>query len=224
MTHWWTYVVPRVVWNAHSRYNRDIRIIEENRQYKLLVNGARESGRYIEDLWKFALRTFTFPLGWHAHTILVLGVAGGSVIHILHERFADARITGVDIDQTMIDIGRKFFGLGEIQTLTCVARDARQFLRKTTRRYDLIVVDIFIGPDVPDFVLDRSFHDRVRGHLAAGGSVLINYLRQPGYEHNALKLERMLKKRYASVRSADINNNRFFLGSSASFVLELPHV
>lgn len=212
-TRWWTYFWPRVVLKTGSRYNRDIRIIEENRRYKLLVNGARESGEYIEGLWLHAFKELDFTAGFRYGEILVLGIAGGTVIRLLHERYPDARITGVDIDGAMIGIGQEYFGLRDIKALSCVRADARTYLTRTAERYDLIVIDLFIGPDVPDFVIDAAFHDSVRKRLRNNGTVFINYLRQPGYENKAPELERILKKRYASVRSTDKNNNRFFLGS-----------
>lgn len=212
-THWWTHFWPRVALKTGSSYNRDIRVIEENRQFKLLVNGARESGAYIESLWRYAFTAFHFTQDEDVKRILVLGIAGGTVIHMLHKMFPDAHITGVDIDGAMIGIGQEYFGLRDIKALSCVRADARTYLTRTAQRYDLIVIDLFIGPDVPDFVIDEAFHDSVRKRLRDNGVVFINYLRQPGYENKAPELERILKKRYASVRSTDKNNNRFFLGS-----------
>jgi len=212
-TYWWTYLWPRVVLKTGSRYNRDIRIIEENRRYKLLVNGARESGEYIDGLWQHAFRSFGFPDNRQYSDILVLGIAGGTVIHMLHGLYPGARIAGVDIDEVMIGIGQEYFGLRDIKSLSCILGDARTYLTRTGKKYDLIVIDLFIGPDVPDFVLDGAFHDSVRKRLRDNGAVFINYLRQPGYENKATELERLLKKRYTTVLSTDTNNNRFLLGS-----------
>src|SRR3989344_2102034 len=111
---WFSYIFPQTILRTSSKYNDDIRVNEERGKLKLLVNGSRESGEYIEKLWKEAFAAFGFGgLGSVTPSILVLGVAGGTVIHLLRRMFPAAAITGVDIDDVMLDIGRTYFGLGE---------------------------------------------------------------------------------------------------------------
>lgn len=210
--HWWSYLIPITILKTGSRYNKDIRINEENGKFKLLVNGARESGAYIETLWKYAFRMLGVTRGKTVNHILVLGVAGGTVIHMLRHLYPDARITGVDIDDVILDAGKKYFGLGALPGFTAVCRDARKFVSAYKGvRFDLVVVDIYIGPDVPDFVLSEVFERKVNTLLAPGGCVLINYLRQAGYEEKVATLRQQLETIYTNVASADIYNNRFFL-------------
>ncbi len=208
---WLSYIFPQTIARLSSAYNRDIRINEEQGRYKLLVNGARESGAYIEDLWRFAF----FRLGVSHRSlgnVLVLGVAGGTVIHILGAMHPKARIIGVDIDHVMIDVGRRYFSLGEIPGLRLICADARIFVKAHKGpRFDLIIIDLFIGPNIPDVVISEPFQKDVQKILAQNGSVMINYLRQSGYETKAGTLQKILKKLYSSVCSIDRYNNRFFL-------------
>jgi len=142
----------------------------------------------------------------------VLGTAGGTVIHLLRELFPQSQITGVDIDEVMISVGKKYFGLSEVQNLKLICEDAKVFVKQYTgNRYDLVVTDIFVGPDVPDFVVSIDFQRGVKKILDKKGVTIINYLRQPGYEKKAPKLFTVLTSLYAKVSSADRNNNRFFL-------------
>ncbi|HLD24807.1 MAG TPA: fused MFS/spermidine synthase [Patescibacteria group bacterium] len=205
---WLSYLSPQTVLRTSSRYNRDIRINEERGRQKLLVNGARESGEYIEGLWKFAFSRFHLPK--QAKNVLILGVAGGTVIRMLSQLYPKARITGVDIDEVMINIGKTYFGLNDISQATLVCDDAKNFITKTKERFDAVIVDVFIGPDVPDFVLTEDFQKNVKNILSKTGGVMINYLRQPGYEEKATKLEHVLQNLYDEVRSVDRYNNRFF--------------
>lgn len=209
---WLSYLVPQTVAIVSSPYNALIRINLESGQYKLLVNGARESGQYIRELWKHAFSTLGMPISRPMKKILVLGVAGGTVIHMLHDMYPEANITGVDIDQVMIDVGKKYFGLGDIKNLHCVRDDAKVFIRSYKGKpFDLIVIDIFIGPDVPDFVTSLSFESTVKKILSKQGRTIINYLQQPGYEEKAPKLKKILRTLYKTVRHVNRFNNRFFL-------------
>jgi len=207
---WLSYIFPQTIRRTGSRYNRDIRVNLEKGRYNLLVNGARESGAYIEGLWRYALNNLELYNNPEPRKILVLGVAGGTVIHLLHGVYKKARIIGVDIDEEMIRIGRQYFKLAGIRQLRCVCADAQRYIQSAHDHYDLIVIDLFIGPDVPDFVSDFKFHRNIRKLLKPTGAVFINYLRQFGYEKKAVSLEKVLKMHYPSVVSVDRYNNRFF--------------
>lgn len=210
--HWLSYLFPLTILKTSSPYNKDIRVLEESGVYKLLCNGARESGSYIALLWRHSFRSFRITRERSIKRILVLGVAGGTVIHELHTLYPDASITGVDIDAVIIDVGKKYFGLGKLLKFHAVCQDAVEYISAGKREeFDCIIVDIFIGPDVPDFVLDSNFERNVKKMLTPGGHVLINYLRQTGYENKAEKLYKLLRSLYENVQSDDIYNNRFFL-------------
>jgi len=213
--HWLTYLVPRVVVKTGSPYNREIRVLMESGKYKLLVNGARESGAYIEGLWRTAFRSFAMTSSTGVKNILVFGIAGGTVIHLLAKLYPAAAITGVDIDAVMIGIGEKYFGLSKVPHLTCVCIDAQEYV-KTYKGvgFDLVIIDVFIGPDIPDFVLSEDFQKKVRRMMRKNGSLVINYLREPGYEKKAMELSDLLGSIYTKVVSVDTHNNRFFLANS----------
>ena len=209
---WLSYIFPQTVARASSPYNRDIRVNVENGTYKLLVNGARESGAYIASLWRHAFRSFGVTKKREVKNILVLGVAGGLSFTCFIKRILNPVSRGVDIDAVILDIGKTHFGLGALPRFRSVCRDARKFVSAYKGvRFDLVVVDIYVGPDVPDFVLTSKFERNVKKLLSQNGFVLINYLRQPGYEEKAVKLQNILQTLYNNVRSADIHNNRFFL-------------
>ena len=194
-----SYVIPQILGRFSSTYNSDIRVVEESGKPKLLVNGSRQSGRYIEWLWRKAFSSF--PIGQYT-SILVLGVGGGTVIHMLSKLFPDVHITGVDIDAKMIEIGKKYFGLSQIRNLKLIAADAKSF--KTTQ-YDFVIVDLFIGRHIPDFVSSEFFLKRLKGK-----TVVINYLRELEYLEKSKKLEKQLKNVFGEVRDYQIERNRFF--------------
>ena len=78
---------PKTVLKISSRYNADIRVVREWSGMKLLVHGSPQSGSYIRMLWSRALRKFHVDSLQTIHSILVLGVGGGTVIDLLAKRF-----------------------------------------------------------------------------------------------------------------------------------------
>ena len=209
---WLFYLIPRTLVITGSRYNKHIRVNEEHGQPKLLVNGTRESGESVELLWKHAFSHLGLPKSSEVHTILVIGVAGGTVIHMLRNHFPNAPMMGIDIDPLMIDIGKKYFHLNTVPLLQLVPIDARKYVKQhATHQYDIIILDVYIGADLPDFLLSEKFHSLLRTLLSNTGSLYINYEYLVGYEEKVGTLRSVLHKFYKTVRSTDIETNRFFL-------------
>lgn len=211
---WKSYLCPQTVLVASSKYNKLIRVNEEFGKYKLLVNGSRQSGEYIKGLWQYTFKTFKLNSISNVNEILVLGVAGGTVVHLLREIFPDAKITGVDIDKAMIEIGNKYFGLSSIKNLNLINDDAFKYAKKTANQktyFDLVVVDLFLGRKIPEFVLDQSFLKVLKTLLDSNGVLVINYLRELEYGQKSEELSKALGKVFAAISDAKIKRNRFFM-------------
>ena len=210
---WLSYIYPQTIFRASSKYNQDIRVIEENGKYKLLVNGSRQSGAYIQKLWQQAFCAFHISPGSSVRSILVLGVAGGTVIHLLREMYPHALIVGVDIDDVMLAIGRTYFGLSDMKHVTLVHEDAGRFIadaRRRKMRYGGIVVDLFLGRTIPSFVKNPSFLLLLKSIRSQDGWMVMNYLRELEYEKQSHMLAASLKKIFGNVSDFSIVRNRFF--------------
>lgn len=214
-----SFIFPRKVAILSSPYNNVIRVNEEMGRMKLLVNGSPQSGKYIAMLWNRAFRSFGLlqsHLQGDPLQILVLGVAGGTVIDILHSYYPQACITGVDIDQTMIDVGIKYFGLGQINNLTLVRQDAQAYVTKNVklkRFFDIIIVDIYIGAFIPELVRNKLFLHNLLSSLSDRGHLVINYLQEFEYSEKSNQLYSLLKTMFPRVVEKPLYNNRFFLAS-----------
>lgn len=111
--------------------------------------------------------------------ILVLGMgAGTSVKQYLHF-FPEANIEAVEIDPEIIRIAKdkRYFGVEEGPRLKMFAADARPFLSRTEKKYDVIEVDMFQGgPYVPFYVTSKEFFESVAEHLQPNGVMMMNVL------------------------------------------------
>lgn len=108
-------------------------------------------------------------------TVLVLGVGGGSVIRTLRDEFEfSGTVTGVEIDPVVLQLAREEFGLKTDQNMKLINVDAGEFLRNSTEIFDLVIIDIFIDLEIPDFVFERSFVEDVVAHLTDKGQLLVN--------------------------------------------------
>lgn len=122
--------------------------------------------------------------------VLVLGMGGGSVIQTLREKFySTAAIDAVEIDPVVIQIARKEFHIDRFEPLNIIEADAYDFVFESSKKYDLIVVDVFLGNRIPEKITEMDFFQAVLYLLNPGGSMLFNVMK---VTYSDEKLEQLL--------------------------------
>lgn len=119
-------------------------------------------------------------LGRPLRSVAILGNAGGTTSRALGRYYPAARVDGVEIDPAVTRVGRDWLGLADNPRLVTHDADARPFLRRTTRTFDLVLVDAYRQPYVPFYLATREFFALVRSRLAPGGIVALNVATVPG--------------------------------------------
>lgn len=109
------------------------------------------------------------------NNLLVLGVAGGSVIKTLVDEIQyQGKITGIEIDPDVIQIANEYFNLNKIPNLNIIIDDAFEFVLKTKETYDLIIIDVFQDTIMPNFLFEKFFINRIGSLLNQHGYILFN--------------------------------------------------
>ena len=82
-------------------------------------------------------------------------------------------VTAVEIDPAALRAAQELFGYDAAKVKT-VQADARTFLRGCDGSYDVVVVDLFHGDGVPDYLITRDIFRDLKRCLAAGGVAVFN--------------------------------------------------
>lgn len=210
---WLSFIFPHTIASAHSRYNKTIHVIERFGSRELYVDGIQQSGPYTIRLWKTGLRDIGTNLPEEIKNILILGVGGGTLFGMLTAKFPHAHITAVDVDAEIISLYKKYFMRGDVSSVSLVCEDARKFITQAVREkkmFDLVIIDLYIGNDVPDFVTNTAFLASIHRILAKKGMAVYNYFNSSDQSHNAEVLLDKLSQIYHCVYSRDILRNIFF--------------
>jgi len=107
-------------------------------------------------------------------SVLVLGTGLGSAVQILEGKKVSAEYTLVDIDKTVLNLARNY--LPKRSGLSFICADAVEFMKENTRKYDLVIVDVFLSRIVPGSVVARDFLSKCKAALNDGGYIVINYI------------------------------------------------
>ncbi len=138
-------------------------------------------------------------LGRPLRSVAILGNAGGTTARALGEFYPDAYVDGVELDPAVSRVGRRFFGMDDNPRLTVHDADARPFLRRIDKRYDLIIVDAYRQPYVPFYLATREFFRLARERLAPGGILALNVASVPGDESLLNGISGTLTREFESV-------------------------
>jgi spermidine synthase len=88
------------------------------------------------------------PLVWlppgRRRRVLILGLGGGSAARVVRALAPAARIVGVEASREVVRAARRELGLGRLGVEVVVA-DARAYLARERRRFDLVLEDVFVG-------------------------------------------------------------------------------
>lgn len=170
-----SYLYPIKIFKKKSARSKVIEITWANGELVLDSENTNYSYGSLQRILRYGLRNIGYYKVVKMDHILVLGVAGGSVIKTLVDEINyKGKITGVEIDPDMIQIANQYFNLNEIKQLEVIIDDAFEFVLKTKDRYNLIIIDIFEDTNMPNFLFEKFFSERVCFLLKDQGFILFN--------------------------------------------------
>lgn len=170
-----SYLLPIKIYQRKSSISKKLEVTWNKGQLVLDSENTNYSYGSLERILRKGLLYIGFDRIKKFENVLVLGVAGGSVIKTLTQEVKfKGKITGVEIDETAVEIAKKFFELDQIPNLNLVVDDAFEFVLKTKEKYDLIIIDIFQDTKMPNFLFEDFFINRINFLLKVNGFILFN--------------------------------------------------
>jgi spermidine synthase len=142
-----------------------------------------------------------------ATSMLQLGLGTGSLVRTLHGTPLKTDI--VELDPAVVSFATKHFKFrptGEV-----IEEDARTFINRTQRKYDIVVHDTFTGGSTPEHLLSKEVFARIHSLLTPGGLLAFNFVGgESGSEGDATMLVgQTLRAEFPHVRAfVDEGHNR----------------
>ncbi len=194
------WISPQTIENLYSDFNGVIRVQRFSGKFSLWVDGAQQSGPWVEKVWTKVFQLLpTIPNGhsgkrgtsasrisrnndtersWTSQDdkikVLILGLASGSMIPLIQKKWPEAKITGIEIDPLMIALGKKYFHLDKYENLEIKIIDANKYLQNTTAKFDLIIFDLYKGKELPQ---NTKLFSKIAKLLKPNGILMVNQLK-----------------------------------------------
>ena len=114
--------------------------------------------------------------------ILILGNGTGTYATQCERYFNNTSIKGVEIDEKITKLARKYFELPEDVEVTTY--DGRAYLNVISEKYDVIMVDAYQDITIPFQMSTVEFFTMVKEHLKDDGVMVVNMNMHSGAEGN----------------------------------------
>ncbi len=156
---WWDGVMVREFWQNGSLSSAEIVLTGEPAQRYQVVTMQLLADR-IEEIG----------------SVLILGGAGNSVPSALHRWRPELALTVVEVDPRTVDLSREFFSFGTLPegAVEMVVQDARPFLRREDRTFDVILANAYDNLySIPWHLVTREAYQEMEARLNPGGRLIV---------------------------------------------------
>lgn len=164
-------------WQGGNHYE----VRSAGRTRRLYTNGICHSEynpthAVTKSIWDCLFLPALFKSMTDIKRVLVLGVGGGSVVHMLQRYVNPESITGVELSAVHLDVAETYFGLGDIELYEA---DAGSWLADYAGpAFDFIVDDLFLeeGSEACRAIdMDAGWMRLLLKHLAPHGVLSVNF-------------------------------------------------
>ena len=191
--------VNKVLEEVDSPINGKIRVVRSlGLGTYIQVENLTQSGGVVNNVWRHSLKEVNKKKP-EVKNCLILGLGGGSAAMRVKKLWPQAEVTGVDVDPLMIKLGKKYLGL---EGVNIVIEDASNFTidsHRKSQKYDLILIDTYLGSSYPPEFERDDFLIRIKGLLTSSGLAVFNRLYYAEKRPEAMKFGAKLEKVFVRV-------------------------
>jgi predicted membrane-bound spermidine synthase len=179
-----SYIIPVRIREGSSEENPSLELFLFRGGYQLATPDAvySDGKRYRPLVAAFKEIEDELP---RVKRVLLLGTGLGSAVQILESKGYYPDFVLVEKDSTILHWAEELLNSKETkQVIRTVCIDAAIFMQVNQEQFDLIVVDVFNGRVVPEFVTQEIFLKNCRRSMSPGGSFILNYIISDEQEWN----------------------------------------
>ena len=184
--------MPKVIADIQSDLNGRVRVVDVGSTRKMIVDNTIQSlnpdspscpklywGQLVNSLKE------RFP---EVEKVLVLGMGGGTIAHLLSRNYPGVEITSVEYDEEMVNIAKKYFNIESIPKHTIIRDDALRVVVEPEEYeialggFDVLIVDVLNGDKYPDLGRTGNFIAAVKRLVRPGGVLVFSRIYTEGFQ------------------------------------------
>ncbi len=142
----------------------------------LSVNNTLQTALHVptkKALWEYIYRISTYSsLKKAGSNVLICGLGGGVLANEFEE--LGFNVDACDIDSRTAYVAKKYFYMSDKVNVTI--DDARHFIKKTSKKYDVIVLDLSFGENIASNMYTLESFVEIKSKLNENGFVFLHFV------------------------------------------------
>ena len=186
----------------------------------LMQNTTDDNGNSLNQyIWTMYYLT---KLSKKTDNALVLGFGAGIIpVKLSNQGF---HVDTVDINPNLLNIAKTYFNYKSVNIKFFVS-DARTYVRKCKKKYDVIVIDLFMADGVPEHLTTKEFYQDLKSCLNNDGIVVSNtfmdFTNKLGFNSVLSTFNTVFKDVYYSNKVKNRVDNLFIVASRKGVIKNL---
>ena len=173
-----------VIYETTSPYHH-IRVVDQGGMRTLCFDNATQSQLSPQAPLKGHFEyTEYFHMAWlwnsRLTNVLMIGLGGATTQQAFEHYYPGVTVRSVEIDPIVVQVATNYFNFKESARQQVSVEDGRVFLRRSTERYDLIILDAYVhgryGSVIPQHLATKEFFQLARDHLSTNGVITYNVI------------------------------------------------
>lgn len=176
--------LPKILFETDSQYNGHIQVWQIGKTKKIKVAKIDQSISHTSPscnrlVWGRAVEVLKEQEP-NLKSILILGLGGGTMAHLISQAFPGVEITSVELDPAMVQVAKDYFDVDAIPNHRIINEDALRVVIEPEKfelreaQFQAVIVDIFLGEKYPDLGKSGNFISAVKRMTSSGGLIIFN--------------------------------------------------
>lgn len=179
----------------NSPINGLIKVMLVFNRPRLMMGGMLQSGGLVMKIWGKAIKKL-FNQGQAIEQALIIGLGCGNCAAAINKYYPKAQMLGVEIDKEVVDIAECYFNLATVKNLKVAIDNGAKYVNKLSNqkkklKYDLIIVDVYLGDKIPQEFKTKKFFKTLAKLLTHNGVVIFNHL---FFKQHKVLTEKLIKE------------------------------
>lgn len=219
----WAIAITAIAFNS-GYVMKAFGVVENNQYNTISVTEDEEGGRHLlmnssdsskltpdgrkHDYIEFAEKVAVEPILEANPPKDILVVGAGAFTFGLEDH--NNNYDFIDIDKTLRGIAEEYILRQELSPNKIFKPiEARAYLSKTDKKYDVILLDAYFGDrTIPEYLVTKEFFLQVREHLKEDGIMLANFIISPNFESKFSRhIDNTLRSAFPHVSRFVVNEN-----------------
>lgn len=183
---------------------------------RLIIGGMVQSGGNAQKIWHKAIHHLKTKRK-KIRRVLIIGLGCGDVAFEIRRHYKKAKMTGVEIDSHVVEMARCYFDLATVKNLNITVADGIKYVAKLARskhpgKFDLIIVDAYLGNSMPRAFRTKTFFRQLAKLLTHDAAVIYNHLFLAEHKPQAEKFIKDMETEFGRVTLVRTSENLLIFG------------